>query len=130
MKDGNGKNSLHFAAQLGQTDLCRHLVVDHGFDVNAQDDAGQHCFGAQLLSPGTPCSDAGFQQTPAPQRPSAAEADCLPAGETALAYAAGAGNKDTAELLLASGAEVSRSRPGGAHPIHTAAASGAGRCGV
>ena len=45
MKDGNGKNSLHFAAQLGQTDLCRHLMVDHRFDVNAQDDAGQHCFG-------------------------------------------------------------------------------------
>ena len=130
VKDGNGKNSLHFAAQLGQTDLCRHLMVDHKFDVNAQDDAGQHCFGAQLLSPRTPCSDARCNQTCAPRWPSAADAGCLPAGETALAYAAGAGNKDTAELLLASGAEVSRSRPGGAHPVHTAAASGAGGCGV
>ena len=131
MKDGNGKNSLHFAAQAGQTDLCSHLLVDHGFDVNAQDDAGQHCFGAQLVSPGLvavmqvasrPLRLNGHQQ----QKVTA----CLPAGETALAYAAGAGNKATAELLLASGAEVGRSRPGGAHPIHTGAASGAGGCGL
>ena len=46
------------------------------------------------------------------------------AGETALTLAAGSGEQETAELLVQHSADVSRSRPGGAQPIHTAAASG------
>ena len=46
------------------------------------------------------------------------------AGETALTLAAGSAEEQTVSLLLKHGAEVSRCRPGGAQPIHTAAASG------
>lgn len=45
-------------------------------------------------------------------------------GETALTLAAGSGKVETVALLLKHNAEVSKSRPGGAQPIHTAAASG------
>ena len=46
------------------------------------------------------------------------------AGETALTLAAGSGEHETVSLLLEHGADVHRCRPGGAQPIHTAAASG------
>ncbi len=46
------------------------------------------------------------------------------AGETALTLAAGSAEEQTVSLLLKHGADVSRCRPGGAQPIHTAAASG------
>ena len=47
------------------------------------------------------------------------------AGETALTLAAGSGEPQTVELLLQHAADIDRCRPGGAQPIHTAAASGA-----
>ena len=31
---------LHVAAHAGQTDMCKHLLDAHGFDVNAQDSGG------------------------------------------------------------------------------------------
>ena len=46
------------------------------------------------------------------------------AGETALTLAAGSGEEQTVLRLLEHGADVNRCRPGGAQPIHTAAASG------
>ncbi|DBA83555.1 TPA: hypothetical protein ACH3X2_006474 [Trebouxia sp. C0005] len=84
IKDGTGKNVLHFAAQLGQTDVCQYLLTEHQLDPNVQDEAG----------------------------------------ETALTLAAGSAEELTVSLLLKHGADVSRCRPGGAQPIHTAAASG------
>lgn len=45
-------------------------------------------------------------------------------GETALTLAAGSGATETVALLLKQNATVSKCRPGGAQPIHTAAASG------
>ena len=47
------------------------------------------------------------------------------AGETALTLAAGSGETETVALLLKQKATVSKCRPGGAQPIHTAAAAGA-----
>ena len=46
------------------------------------------------------------------------------AGETALTLAAGSAEEQTVSLLLKHSADISRCRPGGAQPIHTAAASG------
>ena len=40
VKDGTGKNSLHFAAQLGQTDVCHYLLTEQDFDPNQQEEAG------------------------------------------------------------------------------------------
>ena len=40
IKDGTGKNALHFAAQLGQTDVCQYLLTEHQLDLNIQDEAG------------------------------------------------------------------------------------------
>lgn len=40
IKDGTGKNVLHFAAQLGQTDVCQYLLTEHQLDPNVQDEAG------------------------------------------------------------------------------------------
>ena len=40
IKDGTGKNALHFAAQLGQTDVCHYLLTEQQVDPNSQDEAG------------------------------------------------------------------------------------------
>ena len=40
VKDGTGKNALHFAAQLGQTEVCHYLLTEQQVDVNVQDEAG------------------------------------------------------------------------------------------
>ena len=40
IKDGTGKNALHFAAQLGQTDVCQYLLTEYQLDPNIQDEAG------------------------------------------------------------------------------------------
>ena len=39
-KDGTGKNALHFAAQLGQTDVCQYLLIEQQMDPDSQDEAG------------------------------------------------------------------------------------------
>jgi len=41
IKDGTGKNALHFAAQLGQTEVCQYLLTEHQLDPNIQDEAGK-----------------------------------------------------------------------------------------
>ena len=40
VKDGNGRNALHFAAQGGQVDMAEHLLESEGISVNSQDDQG------------------------------------------------------------------------------------------
>lgn len=40
IKDGTGKNALHFAAQVGQADTCYYLLTEHEVDPNIQDEAG------------------------------------------------------------------------------------------
>lgn len=40
IKDGTGKNALHFAAQLGQTDVCQYLLTEQHMDPDSQDEAG------------------------------------------------------------------------------------------
>lgn len=42
VKDGTGKNSLHFAAQLGQTEVCHYLLTEQRFDPNLQEEAGTY----------------------------------------------------------------------------------------
>lgn len=42
IKDGTGKNALHFAAQLGQTDACHYLLTEQQVDPNLQDEAGSY----------------------------------------------------------------------------------------
>ena len=41
VRDGNQKNALHFAAQLGNLELCKHLVGFHGVPVDSQDVEGE-----------------------------------------------------------------------------------------
>ena len=41
VRDGNQKNALHFAAQLGNLDLCKHLVEFHEVPLDAQDVEGE-----------------------------------------------------------------------------------------
>ena len=40
VKDGNGRNALHFAAHAGQVPTVLSLLEEEGMDVNAQDEAG------------------------------------------------------------------------------------------
>ena len=40
IKDATGKNALHFAAQLGQTEVCHYLLTEQQVDPNSQDEAG------------------------------------------------------------------------------------------
>lgn len=42
IKDGTGKNVLHFAAQLGQADACYYLLTEQEVDSNIQDEAGDY----------------------------------------------------------------------------------------
>ena len=42
IKDGTGKNALHFAAQLGQTDVCHYLLTEQQVDPDTQDEAGSY----------------------------------------------------------------------------------------
>ncbi len=55
IKDGTGKNALHFAAQLGQTDVCQYLLAEHQVNANTQDEAGVWAWlltrPAHILSP-------------------------------------------------------------------------------
>ena len=41
VRDGNGRNALHFAAAGGHADLCHGLLHDWGFDADACDEAGK-----------------------------------------------------------------------------------------
>ena len=41
VKDGNERNALHFAAASGQTEFCRYLLTDRGFESDSQDSAGK-----------------------------------------------------------------------------------------
>lgn len=50
VKDGTGKNCLHFAAQTGQTDVCHYLLIELHFDPDEQEEAGA-CFSLQKLQP-------------------------------------------------------------------------------
>ena len=49
IKDATGKNSLHFAAQLGQTDNCRYLLTERQLNPNTQDEAGMQALRLPLL---------------------------------------------------------------------------------
>ena len=40
VKDGNGSNALHFAAQGGQLETVTYLLRSEGISVNSQDDSG------------------------------------------------------------------------------------------
>lgn len=40
IRDGTGKTALHFAAQLGQTDVCQYLLTEQHVDPDSQDEAG------------------------------------------------------------------------------------------
>ena len=40
VRDGNGRNALHFAAAAGNADLCQRLIEEWAFDVEAVDDSG------------------------------------------------------------------------------------------
>lgn len=42
IKDGSGKNALHFAAQLGHKDACHYLLTEQQVNPNLQDEAGSY----------------------------------------------------------------------------------------
>lgn len=54
VRDGNGRSALHFAAQVGQNELCTALLAAHGITVDAQDDHGE----AKALNTPTACTRA------------------------------------------------------------------------
>lgn len=41
VKDGTGKNCLHFAAQLGNIEVCQYLLTELHFDANEPEEAGK-----------------------------------------------------------------------------------------
>ncbi len=40
VKDGNGRDALHFAAQGGQVEAASYLMDKEGININSQDDSG------------------------------------------------------------------------------------------
>jgi hypothetical protein len=51
VKDGNGRNALHFAAQGGQAGMAEHLLEKEGISANSQDDQGRYQTLRNDLSP-------------------------------------------------------------------------------
>ncbi len=41
VKDGRGRNSLHFAAQAGEGLMCHFLINELHYDVNVMDEEGE-----------------------------------------------------------------------------------------
>jgi hypothetical protein len=111
VKDGNGRTALHFAAAAGHTDFVQYLISEEHFAVNCVDESGEGCL------PNAYCviSQEGTQS---------AEQTYLPAGDTALALAAGSGHASTMQALLSLGADPVLSKEDGPQPIHRAASSG------
>ena len=60
VKDGTGKNCLHFAAQLGNSDVCHYLLTELGFDPNEQEEAGKHPFCLQCIQRHIQCYTCGL----------------------------------------------------------------------
>ena len=126
VKDGNERNALHFAAASGQTEFCRYLLTERGFESDSQDSAGKlRCSAFMALArrlhwPPTKTDGKlqGFNE----------RCHCLIicAGETALAFAAGAGDLMCMKTLLELGADAATANSkAGPQAIHRAAHSGA-----
>jgi hypothetical protein len=45
VKEGHGRNVLHFAAQGGQVSMARYLLEEEGIPANSQDDEGKSLVG-------------------------------------------------------------------------------------
>ena len=141
VKDGNGRNALHFAAQAGQARAAEYLLDQEGIDVNAQDDSGvplrrnvsqsvrqtldywhmqaesrQGYSGWETFETGSVIA--------ASQPWKWGEKRCVIIGETALGLAAGAGHLVVVQLLLQHGADVSLLQDSRPQPLHRAAAEG------
>ena len=125
VKDGNERNALHFAAASGQTEFCRYLLTERGFESDSQDSAGKlRCSALMALArrywppAKTDGNLQGFNAT--------CHRLIICAGETALAFAAGAGDLTCMRALLELGANAATANSkGGPQAIHRAAHSGA-----
>lgn len=116
IKDGTGKNALHFAAQLGQTDVCQHLLIEHHLDPNIQDEAGET---ALTLAAGS----AEEQTVSLLLKHGADVSRCRPGGAQPIHTAAAAGSVAVVKLLLEHGADASAACDAGS-PVMWAAGSG------
>ena len=126
VKDGNERNALHFAAASGQTEFCRYLLTERGFESDSQDSAGKlRCSALMALTMRLyrpPAKTDGNLQGFIPT----CHRLIICAGETALAFAAGAGDLTCMRALLELGANAATANSkGGPQAIHRAAHSGA-----
>ena len=85
VKDGNGSNALHFAAQGGQLETVDYLLHSEGISVNSQDDSGTvH----SLHSPPNNCRHCGRYKPYGDRSTERCCAERLPASLYAAVFAA------------------------------------------
>ncbi|TVU00350.1 hypothetical protein EJB05_54245 [Eragrostis curvula] len=116
VKDGNGKNVLHFAAGKGHLECCKFLVQEHGIDVNSLSAEGETPTLLAVFSGSVPVLkyilDCGGDPAMATSR-----------GSTPLHEAAELGHCEAARLLLSKGVPVDPLNHRGT-PLHLAVAKG------
>ena len=121
VRDGNRKNALHFAAQLGNLELCKHLVGEHGVPADSRDVEGETplslaCASAQAEVVAWLLDSANAD----PNLPSASSS--FPIHRSAMS-----GDLESLKRLVAKGADVNAPSDLGS-PLHCAAGSGGESC--
>ncbi|QDZ23878.1 ankyrin repeat domain-containing protein [Chloropicon primus] len=121
VRDGNQKNSLHFAAQLGNLVLCKHLVEAHNIPVDAQDVEGETALSLSAASAQTEV--VSYLLESAGANPNL----CSSSSSFPIHRSAMSGDLESLKKLVRFGADVNASSDLGT-PLHCAAGSGNEGC--
>ncbi|CAK0782712.1 hypothetical protein CVIRNUC_005907 [Coccomyxa viridis] len=107
VKDGNERNALHFAAASGQTEFCRYLLTERGFESDSQDSAGETALAFAAGAGDLTCMRALLELGA-----NAATANSK-GGPQAIHRAAHSGSMPAMELLMTEGADVNATSSAG-----------------
>lgn len=120
VRDGNQKNSLHFASQLGNLKLCKHLVEFHKIPLDSQDVEGETPLSLSCASGQTDVVSYLLESGASPNTQSSSSS--FPVHRSAMS-----GDLESLKQLVKSGAAVNAPSDLGT-PLHCAAGSGHIEC--
>ena len=120
VRDGNQKNALHFAAQLGNLTLCKHLVEHHKVPIDSQCNDGETPLSLCAASGQTSVVAYLLESGSNPNVPS--RTTSFPIHRSALV-----GDLDGLKKMVEFGADINAPSDMGT-PLHCAAGSGNAAC--